>query len=221
MAYSEHALVSFRGFLGPAGNPLESWVIGLRFDYGSLGAGAGINQARLDDMREDFKTYFTNGAYDNSVSFTEARRYDIGPDGRAVGDILYSPLATPVRGGNASPALPWQCSLVVSLRTAKQRGRAHAGRVYLPPMCPTIGEDGLLEASFAQLRATQFAALLTSLNDPAGLQTPTEAAAVCVASKLDGSLEDVTAVRVGRVMDTMRSRRRSLQETYGALVGVS
>jgi hypothetical protein len=111
--------------------------------------------------------------------------------------------------GKAAPG-PGQLSVVVSTRTAQARGRAHAGRFYPPTGTPTIDPlTGLISASTANLYASQAWTMITGINTI--LAT---AGSVVVFSKVGQSIEPVTGVRVGRVVDTMRSRRRALTEDY-------
>lgn len=106
------------------------------------------------------------------------------------------------------PAAFGQLSLAVSTRTALARGRGHAGRFY-----PPIGDvaidtiTGLTNGTVVADVGTSAATLLRDINTSlAGTGQ------LVVFSKVGQSVETITGVRVGRVMDTMRSRRRSLVE---------
>jgi hypothetical protein len=108
---------------------------------------------------------------------------------------------------------PLQVAFVVSLNTAR-RGPTGKGRCFLP--CPGMAlfpSDGLTDAATAQAAAVSFAQLVSDLNNVPGIDGV--APKVTIASS-KGYNSDVTSVRTGRVFDTMRSRRRSQEELYGA-----
>lgn len=115
--------------------------------------------------------------------------------------------------GVASPQLP-QLSLAVSTRTVFARGRAHAGRFYPPSgVVSSVQPDGRVSSAAAIAAASSAATLLQGINTAVGAGSR-----VVVFSRVGQFAEPVTNVRVGRVMDTMRSRRTSLLEDYAQAV---
>lgn len=111
--------------------------------------------------------------------------------------------------GNFPPA---QISSVTTLRTRLERGKAARGRMYLPPTVAAheLGADGRVTSTAAFNQAEGVAKLIDDLNTEYTL-----VGKVGVASNAGlGAFEHVTAVAVGRVPDTMRSRRTSLVEDY-------
>ena len=110
--------------------------------------------------------------------------------------------------GSGSTSMPPQVALAITLRTAKMRGRAHVGRFYIPRLAGAIGVDGRLSSGQAETIAGVATTFLNSLNTAmAGIGR------VAVMSDVGTGNENlVTHVEVGRVLDTMRSRRRSLEE---------
>lgn len=117
------------------------------------------------------------------------------------------PLPLPVgSGGNLQPA---QIALAVSLRTANPRGLAGKGRFYLPGPNAGIGSDGYVAPSAVEGLQARAATWIAALN--AGFPTWR----VGVASDVrGGAIQPVTGVTVGRVLDTVRSRRTKLLEQY-------
>lgn len=115
-------------------------------------------------------------------------------------------LVSVIKGAQLSA--PGQISLAVSTRTALTRGRGHAGRFYPPNGMPqAIGvADGTATASFAEAIGDSAATMIDALHavDPMFRAV--------VFSKAGQSVEVITHLAVGRVWDTMRSRRRSLPE---------
>lgn len=135
---------------------------------------------------------------------------EIGPDGRYVNsDTVLEEIEGGIVGVADSVVYPPQTALVVSLDTAVRRGRAHAGRFYLPLPGATLSASGVLFAADQESYVDAATRLVEQLND--ALQ-PWQ---VGVVSDIGpGAQHRVTHVKIGRVLDTMRSRRRSLDEAY-------
>jgi len=106
--------------------------------------------------------------------------------------------------------LPGQCAMAISLRTALARGRGHAGRFYAPVGAVTVDAEGRISAASAGGMATSAATLVNDLNDI----VTSGGGRVVVFSKVAQTVEPVTGIAVGRVIDTMRSRRTSLLEDH-------
>lgn len=115
---------------------------------------------------------------------------------------------TPPVGGNG-PGMG-QLSLAVTTTTALKRGRGHAGRFYPPTGLLNIGAtDGRITSAQASDNAISAATLIRDINTVVG------AGSRCVVFSKAGQLaQDITGVKVGRVVDTMRSRRTSLLEEH-------
>src|SRR5664280_2100526 len=110
----------------------------------------------------------------------------------------------PVVHGTGNPIHPPQVAIAVSLRTAHTRGKAHIGRMFTPALVPSVQSSGLHAAG------TSIAGTATTLiNAINAVVTP---AGVSIISAT-GESNHVTRVAVGRIFDTMRSRRRSLSES--------
>lgn len=159
----------------------------------------------------DAVTTFHNGSRIGSQAVLRLIKLNaIGEDGRYLNDseTIYHEVDPGVAGtGNANH--PPQVALAISLRTARQRGRAHAGRFYIPVGQSVAPADGRLSVADATSIAGAATTLISSINavDPQWN--------VGVASSVgEGRLQPVTHVRVGRVLDTIRSRRTSLDEGY-------
>jgi hypothetical protein len=122
---------------------------------------------------------------------------------------------TPIVGGGGGVCPP-QLTIVASLRGVADRAKAGRGRMYFPPsqLCTSsLAIDGRLTAPNALQYASGVRQLLGQINDAylaAGLT------AVCgIASKAgSGAFQGVSSVAVGRVVDTMRSRRNKDTEAY-------
>lgn len=153
----------------------------------------------------------------SAVQLESIKLNDIGPDGHYVQDVTWEHVyPSPIAGTQAGTPAP-QTTMVVSLLTAAERGLASKGRFYLPPIANQLllQSDGRLLATTATSIANGAKALINSLNTAyADASTGDEAVGkVGVASDTrTGMFRVVTGVGVGRVVDTMRSRRGSLLE---------
>jgi len=134
------------------------------------------------------------------------------PDGEVAVEHVYG---TPPTGGTPSGGNEWppQCAYVITLLTAAPRGRGSKGRVYLPPLVqPVDTTTGLIPDQITAVGAT-FKTMVNAINALSGVGT------VGVVGKTGefGSSRAVTGIRLGRVVDTQRRRRRSLAESATTL----
>jgi hypothetical protein len=141
----------------------------------------------------------------------------IGTDGLYMDDVTHEYTYTSPISGPFSAAPPAQIATVLSLRTAVERGHASKGRMYLPPCEGFTAVDvttGIATIANAGRVATAGATLVDSLNDVYNAGFPDfSAMEVAVASNIGaGTFRRVTRVSVGRVPDTMRSRRSAISE---------
>jgi hypothetical protein len=180
---------------------------------GELGMPA-VDQATIDAVAADVQPWFANGngfggfGFSSVVKLTTIKLNRIGPDGHYVDNDAMEKDMGLQAGQSASLHIP-QAALVVTLGTALERGRGSKGRVYTPSnQHMGISTDGRIPAASATAAATAFKILVDSLNE-----TYTLIGRVGVASNAGaGRFEHVTRLSVGRVVDTMRSRRASLVE---------
>lgn len=201
MAYSEqHLRLTFGGTLGPE----ETWTTGLRFRPPTV-----PGETDLEDVAMRFYGFLTDTSVQmcQYVRFTWAKLAVVGTDGRypeGVEAILWEP-ESPL-GGTGGTNMPPQVTLAVTLETGVSRGRASRGRMYLPPTSLFPGTDGRLTVAQAENVAVAAASMLDDVTDLMG-------APVLVMSNIgQGVSRSVEAVSVGRVLDTQRRRRRSIDE---------
>lgn len=145
----------------------------------------------------------------------------IGADGRYVDATTHEYVyPTPVPGATGS-FYPPQLTLVASLRSSVERGPANRGRIYLPPTTSagTVANDGRTSVVNATNQATAVRRLLVDLNaainlwDGGGSASPVAGIASNVGA---GTFRIISRVEVGRVVDTIRTRRNALDEDYQA-----
>jgi hypothetical protein len=116
-----------------------------------------------------------------------------------------------VPGGRSGSAThPFQIAQCVTLLTERP-GRSGKGRMYLPAPVSILDNNGQIGTADRDALLGTTAALLTAIN----AITSANAAPVAVAAS-DGHHWPVTAIRVGRVLDTQRRRRSALPEAYAS-----
>jgi hypothetical protein len=212
MTYKLHSLITFRGTLGAGAVTGEEWSIGIRVgDPIAPVTGLATNdRAQLIDAA--FTTFIHSAGmnFSTHTAYTELRMYDIGVDNNAV-TAPFIVLHEREQGSSGSSVHPYQCSVVATF-VAPGLGPGRRGRVFLPPQSTAIQNDGTILDSVADAYATGVAGLLNTIN------TILAGDAICVISsgKGAGSLKPINQVRVGHVIDTHRSRRRSLDELYAS-----
>lgn len=221
MPYIPHFRLTVSGVLGPRATPSEAFSFGV-----SLGDNSGVvslpPSAEFDQMCAETVTFFgqSNTKVTTAAAITEIRLAMIGPEGRVVlnGDGSYAQYkkayTTGANGTVTTVFHPFQVATGVSMLTPRS-GQNGRGRFYLPASALSVGTDGRISAADAQIVSLSCAGWLSTLN-----AAMTGTSRVIVASQ--GSVRQglgpvnspVTSVRVGRVLDTIRSRRTSLLEEY-------
>lgn len=159
-----------------------------------------------------------------NARLTSVKLNAIGTDGRYADDDTNEHIyTTPIPGGG-SFNVPPQLATVVTLRTSAERGRASKGRMFLP-VCEgfqLIETDGRAQASTATRVATATRTIFNEINAAYAAQVSGDEAIgrVGVASSIGaGTFREVTRVTVGRVTDTVRSRRnRQIEDPEEALL---
>jgi len=216
MPYDEqHKLLTFHG-TSWSPNP-ETWQIGFRIAQ----TNGLISQAMVDSARDAFSTLWSSTTINvpNVHKFAYAKLALIGTDGKYPEGIdPYISDKVPDQAGPGGAGLGWppQCAIAVSLTTSRDRGLAHRGRVYYPPISALWGTDGTISTTQTLALANGFKTLINSLN------AITDLGVVCVFSK-GGKANTpvhrvVLGVEVGNVIDTQRRRRRQIPETYSSVL---
>lgn len=158
----------------------------------------------------------------NTVKIASLTLYPIMSTGKVVGrrKAILTYEGTQPQGIDSSHQLPTENAIAVSFVTA-QVGPTGRGRVYSPPPgTSVVGTDGRLSHTARDDLATAWAALLSALAyDAPGRPT---VAGWGVRPIVTGHPWDtgctIQGVRVGDVIDTHESRRRSLVESYSDTV---
>lgn len=189
----------------------ESWTWSMAFgsDFGPADPPAAIPAGVLTAI----ETFHGSSAValGAGVTLNAVKLNMIGTDGRYVNpsETVEHVYETPV-GAAGTIQLPPQCATAVSLLTGARRGLAHRGRFYVPRLGRTAGPDGRLTTTEQSALLTAAAAMVDSLNDALG----PDFHCVVVSDRRTGAQRRVDSLAVGRVVDTIRSRRRGLEEDY-------
>lgn len=165
-----------------------------------------------------FSDWFASPYISNAARLTVLKLNEIGPDGRYVstGNTVLHDYGPTGPAGTGTVKIAPQIALAVTLRTARSRGRAHAGRFYVPVPAMTLGEDGRVPDGQVVNFLTTTVTLLNEINEALpGFR-------IGVASDIGtGEFEEVTGVTIGRTLDTIRSRRTSIPEGYPSPVALA
>lgn len=208
MTYQGHIRITFSGVLGANSPEPETFSFGLSAD-----APVDLTQAQNDQVAAAAVTMFS-AATTKIASYarlTLVKSAAIGTDGKY---INLKPIETVVSayGGAGTPIMPAQVALAVSLGTATRNVR---GRYYLPPVAVILSASTLAmdQATRNAILANQVT-FLNAVNQAVGGGVDGGNPVVVASSVGIGVNARVNSVRVGLVLDTMRSRRRNLVEAY-------
>lgn len=135
---------------------------------------------------------------------------EIGIDGRYTQDTTVRfDWAEPFPVGSSTALIAPQLSLAVTLRTDVERGPASRGRFYIPLPARNLTSGGVLGETDANAYALAASTLIEDINEA---MDPYRV--VVMSDSGSGQRRIVRRVEVGRVLDTIRSRRRSFPERY-------
>lgn len=189
----------------------ETWTWSLAF--GSAFGPATAPSEVPEDVLTAIETFHQSSdvALGSGVTLNAVKLNMIGTNGRYVssGETVEHVYETPVQAAGTIQ-LPPQCATAVSLLTPVKRGLAHRGRFYVPRLGRAPGVDGRLSTIEQSALLTAATAMVSSLNDALG----PDFFCVVTSDRRQGAQHGVTRLAVGRVVDTIRSRRRGLEEDY-------
>lgn len=209
MAWKPHTKITWSGVFGDPDNPYEAWAFGLSMahDDGSpidIGSGTGAADAL------GYGETFVSAVCQSNTKLTQCKLANVGADGKYTGAPQIA-VRTP-SSGTGSAGYPPQITLAVSLWSSPDDFPRVHGRFYVPaPSMPIVGSTGLALASSCGDLMTAAKALIDSLN---GDFITSPGHVVVASQKGAGSNAIVAQIKVGQVFDTMRSRRKSMKESY-------
>lgn len=212
MTVKPHIKVVFRGVF--ASSP-EEWSFGLHFDSDDpLGIDdAGAGDVHLDQCLTAAQAFIGTALFQSRVKLTDIRAYKIKPDGLTEGNpnILLIPAGSQPTGASGV-SLPLQIAWAVTTVGA-DRGPARFGRFYLPGPARTVEADGRVNQPQTQEALAQVVTFTKAVSDAVDLSGFTTSANLVNVSGIGtGTTQVVDHLELGRVLDTMRSRRNKLDE---------
>jgi len=203
VVYAPHIRLTAGGALGAdLSQSIEEWSCTINV---LLNEGDDLSQATADNAFAYWASLITAPAmhFSTATHLMYAKAALVDASGHIPG-VVYRHDGD-VQGGDPG-CLPWQDTIVVSLRTGL-RGPSHRGRFYLPPQILTVNlNTGGIDAEDRDAMYGPLTLFLNGLGEAIGL--------VQVASS-KGYNTQVTGYDVGLIIDTQRRRRRSLNEAYG------
>lgn len=192
----------------------EHWSFGLQFSRDNPGEpDSTVSDIDVDAVTTACDTFFgaSFSRIPNNAKMTDWRAYSIGPAGTAEGDILVTDVSALDIKGLDAPKYPPQVALVVT-KVANDRGLAQFGRFYLPTNAPLATDQrvSVSEATATADAATQFMKDVSDAIDVGGFAVSSEG--LNISNRGGGVRQTVDHLELGRVLDTLRSRRRSMLE---------
>lgn len=218
MAFAPHLRVTALGRLGTASGERFSYGVNMaRVDQAPLGPILQPGQQVWTDVATDIRNFHMRAT--SRICYRavleEVKIASIGADGKYTTDpVIVDVTDTPgAIDYAASPdvlkVIP-QAACAVSLGTAR-RGATGRGRFFLPMPVVSLGDNLLMDEAQRDGIQASAATLVEALGDQPGIDV---FGLAVVVSSSKGYNSPVTGVRVGRVVDTVRSRRRSLPEQF-------
>jgi len=224
MPWPKHNKLVIKGVYGTS---LETWSYSLKFKQ-VFGTDFDVTVDEWDKagVSSAVVTWHSAGWANPAAKLTGWHGYSMDAENHADLNKLvqhtYSPAISPPQGGVVHP---FQCSVVIGLESLDRSPRAPGkkdparfGRVYLPGPGFAIEQDGRFPSSQALQLAENFRTLVESLKNAMYPSLVTDEEMVLVSpfpiGSPAGTEKRVDRYRVGRVVDTMQSRRRQLVEDY-------
>lgn len=222
MSYSPHGVVVLLGHFGAtSGLEVETWSCSTSHDV--VGSDEGlmpntIGAPALEDLFDAWAALIAHGSgvgFPPHVWLDGVAYYRRKADGTSTTGTWERYMAPTPAAGTVTTAgneLPYQLATVVTEDAGGAR-KGRFGRFYLPALGTTTLNDQIdvgVAAGAVAAVATTMGTVNTILNGVVGDDTET-----VVASAIgSGENRPVRSLRVGRVFDTQRRRRRSVAEDY-------
>lgn len=209
-----HMRVTFSGIFGATTGPLEEWAFNVNFPtnrWTSTSAAVPVQFATL------WQTHCAP-LHTSLVTLTKVRLASVDGEGHVQrsesGAYLQADATPTVPGTNAATFYyPPQVAVAVSLISSRA-GASGKGRFFIPSPGATIATDLRLTTTSATAILNGYTSLLSAMKayNESGSSFSGNGGPVVVSSK--GYTSPVVQLRVGRALDTIRSRRGDLPEGY-------
>lgn len=212
-----HARLTFSGIFGSQAAPVEIWSWGLTFAHVDSLGGTTVEAAAK--ARALYAQHIKPLGYANTI--LTRTRVALLANGRNVttlangaydqGDDTTAVEGGPYQGAAVFHALQTACA--VSFTTARQ-GPHGKGRAFLPYQGEPLGPDFLFHEGHVTSLVTAVRNVAQGMSTGDGPKLGAHAVISSGGKSGVASVSPVTGYRVGRVPDTMRSRRNALKERY-------
>lgn len=196
----------------------EGWSTSCHFARANpLEPDAGLDDINEGNVTTAVTSFFGTSEHLSSTQVDDWRFYVIGTDGKMEGNgpLLHEFAENELKGTAQAYLYPNQVALVATL-VAANRGPARFGRMYLPPPNLPLDSSGRISAANAGFRADSIGAFLKNVSDAIDMEDITSSEGLNISpgpvGSTVGTKQVIDHIEVGRVLDTMRSRRRSLLE---------
>lgn len=225
MAFDPHWRMTLTAILGGTGvaGPEQAQVninLGKDTTQGVWdGQGLDPNDTVWDDMATDAQAFWADpgAGISPKARLVSVKIAPIGSDGKYL-DVPAIRDFAPVAGGGEERFVPFQTALAVTLMTDGGLSRVK-GRFYLPMPCFYTGENGQISEADRDGVETAAATFLSNVANQPGIDVldigPVVASQGRESPPAPPTNYPVTHVRVGRVIDVIRSRRSHLDELPG------
>ena len=211
MPVPTHLRVVFRGTFKTTP---ETWSFGLKFSRDNpAGDDASLSDIDIPGMASACGTFFNTTAakIPTDVLLTDVRGYIIGTDGRMEGNPEIVDVTSSTYDGAVAPVYPPQICLVMT-HVAANRGPARFGRVFLPTAMG-IGTDKRASTTDANACREAYTTFVKACSDLIDLELTQSAQQLNISDRgAEGTRQTVDHHEVGRVLDTLRSRRKGMLE---------
>jgi hypothetical protein len=211
----KHFKFSFRGIFE---NTPEQWSFGCNFSTNlSQVPDPGVDDIDVSAVTTALATLIagpSDAAISTAVKAMDWRAYLIGTNGRMEGNPLFTDVSTDDISGAAGNRYPPQVALAVTF-VGDNRGPARFGRMFLPGPAEAIANDMRLSIASATGYAAAVTAFLKAVSDSIDLTLTESSKGQNISSRGlggQGTAQDIDHVEVGRVLDTLRTRRNALLE---------
>lgn len=206
-----HTKVVFEGVRGTVAAPLERWAFGVNFPADAIPTTGSdiVDDAIAAECATAYNdAWFT--AMNTDTILTRVKVSRVSAAGtialRGDGSLVQGEWTGSLPGETSPMSNPLQLAICVSLQTLRS-GATGKGRFFIPMIAASVDAESKLLPTVNQISIANRAKDM--LNDLSTILTfPPQV----VSSK--GYMTEVTSVRVGRVVDTLRSRREDLPEEY-------
>lgn len=199
-------------------NSPETWSFGFHMSNDNSTSGnADLSNVHEDQVTAALAALFGAAEMSNKVQVDDWRCYDIGNDGkmRGNGPLLHAFAPNELKGVSSASLYPPQVAVAIST-ISDNRGPAKRGRFYLPGPTVALANDWRMDIAAATAYAAQATTFLKAVSDSIDLDLA-ESAYGCNVSpgppgSSTGTLQGIDHIEVGRALDTIRNRRKSLLE---------